>query len=217
MAVGTYFTTGAPSDALGFMIQAESRVRMGTAYLYGSLEVTSWTYTTYGASIGLQAGKAIDFGQVESLGFTHQPSFEPLESANIQQPSIYVLTGEETTVTVGVRQFDPRVLEVALGTAQALYALGNEYLIPFGGACTASSRPLEIAVTNIGCNKPTSPNAASSGITAIVLTLYDVQATSGLDWGDIVANEVNQFDLELAAKPVLANALGNRLGNLYIF
>lgn len=216
MAVGTYFTTGGPVGALGYMLQAESRVRLGTEYLYGSLETSSWTYSTYGASIGLQAGKAIDFGQVESLGFTHTPSFEPLESANVQQPSIYVLTGEETTVSVGVRQFDPRVLVVALGTG-TLYQLGNEYLIPFGGACTASSRPIEIAVTNIGCDKPTSPNAASSGITAIVLTLYDVQATSGLDWGDIVANEINQFDLELSAKPVLANALGNRLGNLYIF
>ncbi len=216
MAVGTYFTTAGPADALGYMIQAESRVRLGTEYLYGALETTSWTYSTYGASIGLKAGKSVDFGQVESLGFTHQPSFEPLESANVQQPSIYVLTGEETTLSVGVRNFDPNILAVAMGTA-TLYRLGNEYLMPFGGACIASSRPVEVAVTNIGCNKPTSPNAAASGITAIVLTLYDVQATSGLDWGDIVANEINQFDLELAAKPVLANALGNRLGNLYIF
>lgn len=207
MAVGTYFTTAAPTDALGYFIQAESRVRMGTEYLYGSLETTSWTYTTYNASIGLKAGKWIDFGQVESLGFTHAPSFEPLESANVQQPSVYVLTGEETTLSVGVRQFDPRVINVALGTG-ALYQLGNEYLITFGGACTASSRPFTIEVTNIGCNKPTSPNAASSGISAIVLTLYDAQATSGLDWSDMVANEINQFDMELSAKPVFANALG---------
>lgn len=216
MAVGTYFTTAAPTDSLGYMIQAESRVRIGTENLYGSLETTSWTYTTYGTSIGLKAGKAIDMGQVESLGFTHQPSFEALESANIQQPSVYVLTGEETKLTVGVQQFDPRVLEVAVGTG-TLYALGNEYLLPFGGACSANSRPIEVSVTNIGCNKPTSPNAASSGITAIVLTLYDVQTTSGLDWGDIIANGINNFSLELSAKPVLANALGNRLGNLYIW
>lgn len=216
MAVGTYFTTGAPTDVLGYMIQAESRVRIGTQNLYGSLEVSSWTYTTYGASIGLQAGKNIDLGQVESLGFSHVPSFEPLESANIQQPSIYVLTGEETSLTVGVRQFNPRLLEVAVGTG-TLYQLGNEYLLPFGGACNANSRPIEVAVTNIGCNKPASPNAASSGITAIVLTLYDVQATSGLDWGDIIANEINMFDLELTAKAVTSNALGNRIGNLYLW
>lgn len=216
MAVGTYFTTGAPTDALGYMVQAETRVRLGTEYLYGSLETTSWTYTTYGASIGLKAGKAIDFGQVESLSFTHQPSFEPLESANVQQPSIYVLSGEETTLSVGVRQFDPRVLEVAVGTG-SLYRLGNEYLLTFGGACNTNSRPVELSVLNIGCNRPTSPDAASTGISAIVLTLYDVQATSGLDWGDIVANEINQFDLELGAKPILSNALGNRLGAIYLF
>ena len=217
MAVGSYFTTGAPSDALGYMVQAESRVRLGLYELYGSLETTSWTYTTYGTSIGLKAGTAIDLGQVESLSFTHQPSFEALESANVQQATVYVLTGEETTVGIGLRQFDPRVLQVALGTAQDLIVLGNDYLMPFGGACTATRRPLEIAVTNIGCNKPTSPDAAASGITAIVLTLYSVQATSGLDWGDIVANAVNTIDLEFSAVPVNANALGNRLGNLYIF
>jgi hypothetical protein len=216
MAVGTYFTTAAPQDALGYMVQSESRIRVGTDNLYGSLETSSWTYSTYGASIGLKAGKAIDFGQVESLGFSHTPTFEPLESANIQQPSVYTLTGEETTVSVGVRQFNPKLLEIAVGTG-TLYKLGNEYLLPFGGACVTKSVPLEIAVTNIGCNRPTSPNAAASGITAIVLTLYDVQATSGLDWGDIVANEINNFSLELAAKSVNSNALGNRLGNMYIF
>lgn len=211
MAVGTYFTTAAPSDALGFMVQAESRVRMGTANLYGALEVTSWTYSTYQASIGLQAGKAIDLGQVESLGFTHTPTFEPLESANIQQPSIYTLTGEETTLTVGLRQFDPRVLEVALGTG-ILYKLGNEYLITFGGACNVTSRPMEIAITNIGCDKPSSPNA-TNGITGMVLTIYDALATSGLPWDEIVAGEINSIELEFAAKPVLARSLGNRLGD----
>lgn len=215
MAVGTYFTTAGPTDALGFMVQSESRVRLGTETLYGALETSSWTYTTYEASIGLASGKAIDFGQVESLSFTHNPTFEPLESANLQQPTVYTLTGEETTVSVGVRQFDPRVLEVALGTS-VMYKLGDEYLFTFGGACSLSSRPLEIAVTNIGCNTPASPNV-DNGITAIILTLYDVQATSGLPWDNIVANEINSLDLEFTAKPVLARALGNRLGSLYIF
>lgn len=216
MAVGTYFTTGAPQDALGYMIQSESRVRVGTANLYGSLETTSWAYTTYGASIGLQANKSIDFGQIESLGFTHAPSFSPLESANVQAPSVYILESEETTVSIGVQQFNPKVLELAIGTG-TLYKLGNEYLIPFGGACTKLSVPLEIAVTNIGCNRPTSPDAAASGITAIVLTLYDVQATSGLDWGDIIAKEINNFTLELAAKSVNSKAIGNRIGCIYLF
>lgn len=215
MAVGTYFTTSGPQDSLAFMIQAESRVRMGTQKLYGSLEVASWTYATYEASIGLQNGKAIDVGQVESLGFNHVPNFEPLESANTQQPSIYVLTGEETTLTVGVRQFDPRILEAAIGTG-VLYKLGQEYLLTFGGACNITSKPWEIAVTNIGCDKPGSANA-ENGITAIVLTLYDVMLTSGLPWDSIVANEINVLELEGAARPVLARALGNRLGNLYIF
>lgn len=214
MAVGSYFTTAGPNPTLGYLVQAESRVRMGTEQLYGALDVTSWTYTTYEASIGLQAGKAIDLGLVETLGFTHVPNFEPLESANVQQPSIYVLTGEETTLTVGTRQFDPRVLEVALGTA-VMYKLGQEYLFTFGGACTLSSRPIEVSVQNIGCDAPDSQDA-DLGITAIVLTLYDCQCTSGLPWDNIVANEINTLELEFTAKPVLERALGNRLGSLYV-
>lgn len=214
-AIGTYFTTGAPANSLGYMIQAESRVRIGTEQLYGSLEVSSWTYETYEASIGLQNGKSVDLGQVESVGFSHVPTFEPLESANVRQPSIYVLTGEETTVTVGVRQFDPRVLDVAIGTS-VMYKLGQEYLITFGDQCTLKSRPIEIGVTNIGCDKPGSPDV-DLGISAIVLTIYDCQCTSGLPWDAIVANEVNVLELEFMAKPVLERQLGNRLGNLYIF
>lgn len=216
MATGTYFTTGSPTDALGYMLQAETRVRIGTSYLYGSLETTSWTYTTYGASIGLKAGNAIDLGQVESLSFSHKPSFEALESANINQPSVYVLSGEETTVSVGLQQLDPRVLEIAIGTG-TLYNLDSERLLIFGGACSQLTRPMELCMLNIGCNAPTSPDIASSGITAIVLTLYNVQATSGLDMGDIKAGEINKVDLEFTALPVIANSLGNRLGNIYIF
>ncbi len=215
MAVGSYFTTAAPTDALGYLVQSETRVRMGTESLYGSLEVTSWAYTTYEASIGLQDAKAVDFGQVESLSFSHVPTFEPLESVNIQSPSVYVLTGEETTFSVGVQQFDPALIEVALGTG-TLYQIGNEFLNPFGGACSALTRPIEIGVTNIACNAPDAPDA-TAGISAIVLTIYNAQTTSGFDWGDILASETNNFSLEMLALPVLARSLGNRMGNIYIF
>jgi len=183
--------------------------------LYGSLEVTSWTYATYEASIGLQAGNSFDLGLVDSLSFTHEPSIEPLESANVADASVYLITGEETSVEIGVQQFDTRTLEIALATG-VMYTLGNERLITIGGSCNIKNRPLCIESGNIACDAPTSPNV-TNGITAIVITLYDCICTSGLPWDSMVAGEINTLDLTFDARPVLARARGNRLGNVYIY
>lgn len=213
--MGVYKTVASPSLSEGFLVQPESKIVMGTTALYGSLEVTSWTYATYEASIGLQAGTSFELGSVDSLGFTHEPSIEPLESANIADASIYMVTGEDTTLDVGVHQFDPRTLEVAMATG-TMYALGDERLITFGGGCSVKNRPIAIESGNVACDAPTSPNV-SNGVTAIVLTLYDCICTSGLPWDSMVAGEVSVLDLTFEARPVLARAKGSRLGNIYIY
>ncbi|NIR26611.1 MAG: hypothetical protein GWN77_06555, partial [Gammaproteobacteria bacterium] len=151
--MATYYTPSAPTVSQGFLLQPESRVLLGTQYLYGSLEVSSWTYATYTASIGLQAGQSIDLGGLESLGFSQVPTFEPVESANIQDSNIWVLSGEETTVSVGLRQFDPRVIQMALGTG-TMYNLGDDRVITFGGKCDMTTRPLSIEWSNVGCYAP---------------------------------------------------------------
>jgi hypothetical protein len=216
MAVGTYFdfTSVAPQDRLGFLTQVESRVRMGTEKLFGALEVSSWTYSTYQASIGLQVGKSVDFGQVTALSFTHTPAIQPVDTINIQQPSIYTLTGEETSLSVAVLQFDPELVRVAIGSG-VMYNLANERLITFGGACSTESRPIEVVSTNIGCDAPNSPDVGV-GIYAIALTLYDCICVSGFQWDNMSAREYNVMTLEFRVRPVLALPLGNRLGNLYI-
>jgi hypothetical protein len=213
---GTYYPgVSAPTVAEGFLLQPESRVLLGTEYLYGSLEITSWVYSTYTASIGLQSGKSLDLGSLESLGFSHVPTFEPVESANLQNSNVWVLTGEETTLTVGVRQFDPTVLYLALGTG-IRYNLADEVVITFGGKCTLSTRPVSIEFLNVACQAPTSEDI-SGGISGGVLTLYDCLVSSGLPWDDINAGALNVITLELQVRPVLAHALGNRLGNFYIW
>jgi hypothetical protein len=63
--MGVYKTVAAPTLTAGFLVQPESRIMMGTVALYGSLEVASWTYATYEASIGLQAGTSFDIGLVD--------------------------------------------------------------------------------------------------------------------------------------------------------
>lgn len=212
---GTYYTPASPTVVEGFMLQPESRVLIGTQYLYGSLEVTSWTYSTYTASIGLQAGKGIDLGQLESLGFSHVPTFEAVEAANLQTSNVWVLTGEETTVSIGLRQFKPEVLNQALGTGTG-YALGDEFLMTFGGKCDMQTRPISIEFTNVGCGAPSSEDI-TGGVSGGVLTLYDTFASSGLPWDDINAGSLNSLALEFQVRPVLTLALGNRLGNLYLY
>ena len=144
-----------------------------------------------------------------------EPTIEPLESANIADATIYLVTGEETTVEVGIQQFDTRTLEIAMSTG-VMYALGNERLITFGGGCTIKNRPLSIESGNVACDAPTSPNV-SNGITGIVVTLYDVICSSGLPWDSIVAGEISVIDLTFEARPVLARARGNRLGTIYVY
>lgn len=213
--MGTYYTPSAPTIAEGFLFQPESRVLLGTNYLYGSLEVTSWTYLTYTASVGLQDGESIDLGTLESLGFSHVPTFEPIEAANLQSSNVWVLTGEETTLSIGLRQFNPYLLNMALGTGTN-YRLGEENLITFGGKCDMLTRPMSIEFNNVGCQAVSSADI-DSGVSGGVLTLYDTFCSSGLPWDDINAGTLNTLALEFQVRPVLAHALGNRLGNLYLF
>lgn len=217
MAVGQYFTGASPTVLAGLIVQSETRVRVGTLPLYtGSLETTSSLYQSLKASIGLVAGNSFDLGELASLGFEHVPTFEQPDVANVLQSSLQVLTEEETTISIGIQQFDPRVLEIMVGTG-VMYTLGNERLITVGGKCNTARRPLEISATNIGCNAPAAVTSTLTGISGIVITVYDAQCTSGLPWGDIVASEINVLDSEWTAYPVPANALGNKLFNVLLY
>lgn len=213
--MATYYTPASPVTASGFFVSPESRVLVGNAEMYGSLETDTWTYSTYGASIGLQAGTGIDVGELESLSFSHVPTFSPIESANVRTSNIYVLDGEETSVSVGLRQLHPYLLWMAIGTG-VQYELGSERLITFGDLCENVSRPLSIEFTNVSCQAPQIADV-DSGITGGVITLYDTFIGSGLPWDDMNASEINNIALEFTVKPVLAKQRGNRLGNVYLY
>lgn len=216
MASGSYFTTAAPTVLTGLLIQSETRVRMGTQRLWGSLEVTSAAYAAYSASIGLQTANCWDLGLLSSLSFEHVPSFTEPDVANLLSSPVEILESEEVTIGIGVYQFDARTIEVALGTG-TMYAIGNERLFIVGGKCTTARRPIELAATNIGCYAPTSPTSVLTGLTGIVITVYDAQCTSGVPWSEIVANALDVLELEFAAKQVTSLAAGNRLFSVYMF
>lgn len=224
MAVaGNYFTTASPTVVAGLVMQSETRVRVGTVRLYeggpaasNSLETTSALYLAHNTPIGLVAANSFDLGELTSIGLEHVPTFERPDVANVLQSSLEVLSEEETTISMGVTQFDPRLLELAVGTG-SIVTVGDERLIPVGGSCSAPRRPVEIAAENIGCNAPSAPTSVLTAISAIVITAYDAACTSGLPLSEIVAGELTTMDLEWTVHPVPAHATGNKLFNLYIY
>lgn len=218
MAAGNYFTTATPQVLAGLMMQSETRVRIGTSRLYtvGALDTTSALYLAYGASIGLTTANSFDLGEVASLGFEHVPSFEKPDVANVLESSIEVLTEEEVTISIGIMQFDPRIFQIMIRTG-TMYTVGNEVLITAGAKCGDTRRPMELAALNIGCNAPAAPVSTLVGISAIIITIYDVACTSGLPWSDMLANELNVLDSEWTAYPVSSKAAGNRLFSVYMF
>ncbi len=219
MAVGSYFTTASPTVLAGLVVQSETRVRIGLYSLYnGSLETTSAAYKARNAPIGLVTGNSIDLGEVASLGLEHVPSFEAPDVANVLTSSLEVLAEEETTISIGIMQFDARVLEALVRTGVLHNASTNEKQLVVGGSCAAGNRrPIEISATNIGCNAPATPTSVLTAITAIVITAYDCGCTSGLPWSDIVAKELNVLDTEWKCYPVSSHALSNKLFNIYLF
>ena len=212
--MGTYYTPSSPTVTAGFFVKPEGAIKVGTQTLYGSLETTSWTYTTYEASIGLQAGKSFELGQVNDLSWQHQPEFEPVEGFNVSDDPVYQVTGEETMVTVEIYEFHPAILELAVGTGTR-YTLGSEELLTFGGGCSIRSRPISVEFINVSCDKPTSADI-SNGVSGGVLTIYDAFISNGIEWS-MSAKEYNTVSFEFTARPVLARSVGNRLGNLYLF
>jgi hypothetical protein len=192
--------------------------RLNRASCWGMPTCTAaWKYPPGRMPVGLASGHAIDMGMLGTLGFSHVPSYEAVESANLQDSTIWTLNGEETTVSIGLRQFDPDILALALGTGTHYgFDSGAESLITFGGKCTMTTRPLVIEATNVACGAPTS-ETVQSGITAIILTLYDTFCSSGLPWDDINAGALNELALEFQARPVTARTRGNRLGNMYFY
>lgn len=223
MANGTFVSTAwtGPQKLQELMVQSETRVRMGTDYLYGSLETSSSAYTAaYGyASVGLKAGNSFDLGLVASLGLEITNEKEKFEAANVLDSGINLMTGESAVLSVGVVQFDPRVLQMCLSNG-VMYEVGTsarERLFTVGAAAGSVTRPIELAATNIFTGAPGTPVDTESGISAIIVTFYDMECTSGLPWGDIVANSIHTLELEFTARSVSERAAGNRMLSVYIF
>ena len=211
---GTYLTPCTVDATEAMLVQAETCVQVGSSRLYGALDTTSYTYLTYGISIGLESGQGFQLGSLADLTFSHVPEFEAVESFNVGDDSLYTVTGEETTLSVEIQQFDYRMLEIAIGTGTRI-DLGSETVIPFGGGCNMLRRPYSLEFNNVACMAPSSADI-SLGVTGGCVTIYDAFIQSGLEWA-MNAKETNTVSLEMQALPVLERTRGRRLGNLYLY
>lgn len=205
----------APTTTEGYFVKAESRVLLGSSALYGSLDVTSTSYTQYTISVGLESGQGTELGFMESIGYSYVPTWESVDSANVATGTVYDMTSEELTLTLGVREFKYQVIQAAINSG-VMYSGANEVLFAFGGGCTLVNRPIAIEFTNQACAAPTSPDIAT-GVTGGVLTAYDCICTSGLPWDAISRGEMNMLSLEFKARPVSARTKGQRLGSLWLY
>lgn len=217
MATGTLASTAPPEKLAGFLVQAQARIRLGLQELWGALESTSASYTNYEASLGIMDAQALDVGKVSAVGVNISATAEPYDAANERLPSIYYVTGEVAEVTIGATQFNPAFIRMLMHHAVSHDVAGGlEQIITFGTLCNIVSQPLSIDVTNLACFLPEGQDV-DLGLTAFMLTLYDVIATSGFNWGEMNAKTLNTLDTTFMARPVESLANGNQTGSIYIF
>lgn len=217
--MATDFTHASPTTLSAFTAQWESRVRLGKLEGYGSLAVTGSTYTgVYNyASTGLQTAQAIDLGELATApNITPTFTSEVVEAGNVRASSLRQVTEEGLVVTFAIREYQPDVIEQAIQNGTRYTVNTVEMLMTAGGACNIKDRPLEISAYNIGCYAPTSA-AIASGILGFILTVYRGYLSSGFNFGDLVANALNQVELEYTAIPDTTRALGNQLYNLRVY
>lgn len=213
--MGNYYTTTAPTVTAGYLVKAESTVKIGTDTLFDALDTSNWLYTTYGVPVGLQAGRSLELGMLNSIGFSYTPTWEAIDSANLPQGTVYDMTGEELTVSLEIREFKPEVLRVAINSG-VFYTVDNEVLYAMGGGCQLESRPITIEFTNQSCDVPGTANI-NNGVSGGILTVFDTISSSGLPWDSIVRNELNSLSLEFKARPVNSLDRGKRLASLYMW
>lgn len=197
----------------GFAPRLENSVEIGTSALWGSLDTTSYIYTVYGASIGLESGQGRQIGGCDDLSFEYAREFGELEIGNVVSSGVYELDSEEATVTMNMYEWQPENIAFSFNTTYSLVTAKNG-LIQFGGGCDLNSRPIIIRGSNIGCNADAITDL-TDGIDYAVLTLYDCYSTGGATL-PFQANENNPIPITIRAKPVLSLTAGQRIGNLYL-
>lgn len=214
MAVPTYGTPGTATIVQGKIFQPESRVRWN-----GTLESSSWlsSSVTYNAPVGFTNGTGLDLGLISALGFSSVPTFTPIEQINFKEDVLLNITGEETFLSLTLKQLTPEIINAALGTGIINYFSGGaEVQITFGGLCSPTPVPLVVEWKNITCGVST-PYDVRTQIGGGILTLYKTYIDSGFPLNDITAKNEAEVALRFRVLADTSRQAGNRLGNLYLY
>jgi hypothetical protein len=197
----------------GFAPRWENSVEVGNSSLWGSLDISSYIYTVYGASVGLQEDAGWQIGATDDLQFEYTKDYGQIEIGNVISTGVYELESEEATLSFSMYEWKPDALAMAFNATMS-QVTATDALIQFGGGCDLSAVPIIVRGTNISCNATAISNL-TDGVDYAVLTLYDCYQAEGFTL-PFQASEDNPIDLSIVAKPVLSLTAGERIGNLYL-
>lgn len=197
----------------GYMVRLENSIEVGNSALWGSLDITSYIYDTYDASIGLQSGAGWQIGACDDIDFERAQDIEAVEIGNVVDSGLFEIASEEHNLTFSAREWKPKVLALAFGTTY--YSTGSKSgVVMFGGGCTITSVPIVVRGTNVSCNASAITDL-TDGVDYITLTLYDCYTIEGVTLSFRVAED-SPIPISMRAKPVQSLTAGRRVGSLYL-
>lgn len=198
----------------GFMIRQETTLEIGNAELWGSLDIISYPYLVYDASVGLQQNAGWQVGACDDIDFERSEDITTVEIGNVLDSGLFEIESEETNVSFGAREWKPDVLGLAFGTTVTPLGSGKDSIIMFGGGCNITSRPVVVRGANVSCNA-TAITDLTDGVDYFTLTLYDCYTVEGVTLNFRIREDA-PIPIAMRAKPVLSLTRGRRTGNLYI-
>lgn len=207
----TYPTTLSITE--GFMVRWETTLEIGNTALWGSLDITSYIYTTYAASVGFQENASWQVGACDDIDFERSQDIEAVEVGNTVDSGLFEISSEENNITFQAREWSPNVLALGFGTTFSQVG-STDGVIEFGGGCNIQSRPVVVKGTNVSCNASSITNI-TDGVDYVILTLYDCYTLEGITLPFRV-REDSPIGITMRAKPVLSLTAGERVGNLYV-
>ena len=197
----------------GFMVRLENSIEIGNSSLWGSLDITSYVYSVYDASVGLQESAGWQIGACDDIDFERSQDISVVEIGNVVDSGLFEIASEEHNLTFSAREWSPSVLALAFGTNYKEIDATNG-IIEFGGGCNIQSVPVVVRGTNVSCSAPDITNLTDGG-DYFVLTLYDCYTQEGVTLSFRVSED-STIPLNMRAKPVLSLSAGDRVGNLYM-
>ena len=211
------YTPSAPSVSEGFLVKPEVRVLIGKTGWTTALDFDSYSYNYYTIPVGFEdSTKYFEVGLLASMGQVLSKTFEPVDSANAPQGTIFDMTDESLTLSFEAKELKPDLVELLLHTTAFENEDASEMVFATGGGCDMISRPITVEWTNVDCHAIDTANIAN-GISGGILTIYKAIVTNGFDWGTMVRNGENNIPVEITALPVNTFPAGRRLASLWIY